>query len=57
MTSLGGKLTALACYPTKRINKAEELFYISTNIAINLIYWKQLVPNMVEIEKSAQKTD
>jgi hypothetical protein len=32
MTSLGGKLTALACHLTKRINKAEELTYLSTNI-------------------------
>jgi hypothetical protein len=23
MTSLGGKLTALACHPTKKVNKAE----------------------------------
>jgi hypothetical protein len=29
----GGKLTALACHPTKRVNKAEELTYLSTNIA------------------------
>ncbi len=28
MTSLGGKLTALACHPTKRVNKAEELTYL-----------------------------
>jgi hypothetical protein len=33
MMSLGGKLLALACYPTKNINKAEELTYLSTNIA------------------------
>jgi hypothetical protein len=32
MTSLGGKLTALACHPTKRASKAEELTYLSTNI-------------------------
>ncbi len=32
MTSLGGKLIALACHPTKRVNKAEELTYISINI-------------------------
>jgi hypothetical protein len=33
MMSLGGKQTTLACHPTKRVNKAEELTYISTNIA------------------------
>ncbi len=33
MTSLGGKLTALACHPTNNVNKAEELTYSSTNIA------------------------
>jgi hypothetical protein len=32
MTSPGGKLTALACHPTKRVHKAEELIYLSTNI-------------------------
>jgi hypothetical protein len=32
MASLGGKLTALECHPTKRVNKAEELNYVSTNI-------------------------
>jgi hypothetical protein len=32
MTSFGGKLTALACHPTKRVSKAEELTYLSTNI-------------------------
>jgi len=32
MTSPWGKLTALACHPTKWVNKAEELTYLSTNI-------------------------
>jgi hypothetical protein len=32
MTSLGGKLTALACHLTKRVNKAEELIHLSNNI-------------------------
>jgi hypothetical protein len=32
MMSLEGKLIALACHPTKRVNKAEELTYLSTNI-------------------------
>ncbi len=32
MTSLGGKLTVLVCHPTKRVNKAEEVTYLSTNI-------------------------
>jgi hypothetical protein len=27
-----GKLTALACHLTQRVNKAEELTYLSTNI-------------------------
>jgi hypothetical protein len=35
MTSPGGKLTALACHPTKRVNKAEELTYLSTNNGCN----------------------
>jgi hypothetical protein len=29
MTLLGGKLTALSCHPTKKVNKAET--YLSTN--------------------------
>jgi len=32
MTSPGGKLTALAYHPTKKVNKAEELTYLFTNI-------------------------
>jgi hypothetical protein len=32
MTSPGGKITALACYLTKKVNKAEEITYLSTNI-------------------------
>jgi hypothetical protein len=31
MTSPEGKLTALACHLTKKVNKAEELTYLSTN--------------------------
>jgi hypothetical protein len=40
MMSLGGKLTALACHSTKRVNKAEELTYLSTNIVKDL----ELIP-------------
>jgi hypothetical protein len=32
MMSLGGKITTLAGQPTKRVNKAEELTYLSKNI-------------------------
>jgi hypothetical protein len=32
MTSLRGKLTALACHPNQKVNKAEELTYLSVNI-------------------------
>jgi hypothetical protein len=35
MMQLGGKLTAWVCHPTKRVNKAEELTYLSTNIEYN----------------------
>jgi len=38
MTSLGGKLTALVCHPTKYVNKAEEPTYLSIDIA----YWQKL---------------
>ncbi len=30
--SPGGKLIALVCHPTKKVNKAEELNYLSTDI-------------------------
>jgi hypothetical protein len=40
MTSLGDKLTPLACHSTKRVNKAEELDYYSTNIGQDL----ELIP-------------
>ncbi len=32
MMSLGGKVTALMCHPTKKVNIAEELACLSTNI-------------------------
>jgi hypothetical protein len=32
MTSPGGKLTAMACHLTKKVNKADELTYLLTNI-------------------------
>jgi hypothetical protein len=32
MMSPGGKLTPLASHPTKKFNKAKELFYPSTNL-------------------------
>jgi hypothetical protein len=31
MMSLGSKLTALPFHPTKKVNKAEEITYLSTN--------------------------
>jgi len=31
MMSPGGKLTAQACHPTKKVNKAVELTYLSSN--------------------------
>ncbi len=33
MTSPRGKLTELSCHPTKKVNQAEQLAYLSTNIA------------------------
>jgi hypothetical protein len=32
MTSPGGKLKALACHQTKKVNKVEDLTYLPTNI-------------------------
>jgi hypothetical protein len=38
MASPGGKLTALACHPAKKVNTAEVLTYISTNFGSKLLY-------------------
>ncbi len=35
MTSPGGKLTALACHPTKQVNKAKQLTCLSINMDLN----------------------
>jgi hypothetical protein len=35
--SHGGKLTTLACHLTKKVNQAEELTYLSTNIGYLLM--------------------
>jgi hypothetical protein len=37
MTSPGGKLTALVCHLSMRVNKAEELTYLSTSIGTGQI--------------------
>jgi len=38
-TSRGGKLMALVCHPTKKVNKAEKLTYLSTNIdTLSVLY-------------------
>ncbi len=37
MMSSGGKLTALACRLTKRVNKADKLTHLSTKIALNYL--------------------
>jgi hypothetical protein len=36
MTSIGGKLTALASHLTKYVNKAEKPTYLSTNLGTSL---------------------
>jgi hypothetical protein len=36
-----GKLTALAFYATKKVNKTEDLAYLSTNIWYKHISWLQ----------------
>jgi len=35
MMSPGGNLSALACHPTKKVNKAEQLTYLSTKIVFS----------------------
>ncbi len=39
MTSPRGKLTVVAFHPTKKVNKAEELTYLSTKIGYAQVYW------------------
>jgi hypothetical protein len=38
-----GKLTALACHPTKKVNKPEKLTYHPTNIVVNVNHYQLLV--------------
>jgi len=38
MASTGGKLPGVECHSTKKVNKAEELTYLSTNIGITRAY-------------------
>jgi hypothetical protein len=47
MTSPGNKLTTLVCHPTKKVNIAEELTYLSINIAISLPY-QHCIKNCLE---------
>jgi len=37
-----GKLTVLACHPSKKVNKVEELTYPSTNISVDYLIGKKL---------------
>ncbi len=56
MTSAGGKLTTLPCHPTKKVNKAEELTYLSINIAethINIPSVIAIMPVTVKVAKLA----
>jgi hypothetical protein len=46
MTSPGGKLTALACHLTKKVNKAEELTNLSTNIVFTYVPNNQWIPKL-----------
>ncbi len=50
MMSLGGKLKALACQQTTKVNKAEEITYLFTNIVLSLLL--QLGLNEAETVKS-----
>ncbi len=38
MMSLGGKLTALECHFIEKVNKAEELTYLSTRVAVIVVF-------------------
>jgi hypothetical protein len=55
MMPLGGKLTALACHPTKKVNKAEKLTYLATNKRTSL-FWEgskkfyKTVPQILNID-------
>ncbi len=33
----GGKLTAIVCHPTEKVNKAEELTYLSANTGLAVV--------------------
>jgi hypothetical protein len=45
MTSVVDKLTTVACHPTKKVNKAEEITYLSsTNNVLSLVSTLKIVP-------------
>jgi hypothetical protein len=45
MMSVGGKLTTVACHLTKKVNKAEEITYLSsTNNVLRLVSTLKIVP-------------
>jgi hypothetical protein len=50
--SPGGKQTALACHLTKKVYKAEELTYLSTNI----VYTHNNITDLLKAEISTQTT-
>jgi hypothetical protein len=60
MILLGGKLRALACHPTKKVNKAEKLTYLSTNKRTSL-FWEgskkfyKTVPQILNIDHLRKK--
>jgi hypothetical protein len=44
MMSARGKLTTVACYPIKKVNKAEEITNISTNNGLNIVSTLKIIP-------------
>jgi hypothetical protein len=45
MTSAGGKLITVACHPTKKVNKAKEITYLSsTNNGLTLVSTLKIIP-------------
>jgi hypothetical protein len=55
MTSPSGRLTALVCRPTKKVNKAEEITYLSTNFGLNLVSTLTIIADNIVWMSNAEK--
>jgi hypothetical protein len=53
MTSPGGKVKALQCHLTKKVNKAEDLSYLFTEIITHFSKTLTFIRNNIRFEKTS----